>query len=427
MAKTEKKAQRDLYLGCYGPKLTYNQILKYLKDAFEADNYSEQNNPNERFSTCIWGNPGCGKTSLIRSLEKMPIKWEGKEYEGFKVVYLPLAQFEEMGDLLGLPTRNVCMTLKDKEEWIPETCIEGYHKLGWNLKPERGVRTMCAPPAWVPTEERPTIILIDDWNRASLRIIKGCMQLLQTYGTATWSLPRGSHIVLTGNPDLQDFQVTSIDSAVLTRIRNVTMLFDERDWSLWAQNAGLDGRGISWCLYQPEMMIGKERTNPRTISECFRMTSKIGDLNVKENEERFRMIANSLLDEETVANIIMFMQTEINLVAEPEKIIDGTFENIEKYITDLMSTKNGKEARTDIVGIITQRLFSYISSDRFKEDSQKHIKNFQNFITIAAIPEDLKFYVINQLLHGDKSFKLCKFAFKNEKIDGILKKLYSSD
>ena len=499
MAKTknnDKGATGSVdYTGCYGPRISYTELQDFLNDAFVSDNWSEENNPNERFSTCIWGSPGCvvsgtkitvrkvsndgfipihyigrsksygesrnggepsitddengqrveiqtlfhftglhykleiftpqgwkaigalvkkfdkrcfflstanfeltgaynhlvqtdkgwksleeikvsdlvitntgiehvvkieeagiadvydlevcseehayysngivshntAKTTCAREYSKIPVDWKGKKYAGYNVVYVPLANYEEMGDLLGLPARHVCMTMskgKEKfEEWVPESCIEGYKSLGWDFLPEKGIRTLCAPPAWVPTEDKPTILILDDWNRASLRIIKGVMQLLQTYGTVTWKLPKGSHIVLTGNPDDQDFQVTTLDKAILTRLRHVTMKFDVKEWSVWAQAQGLDGRGISWCLHQPEMMQGKELTNPRTLSEVFRMTKSLGDLTDKENEKSFRRMASSLLDDETVTSIMLFMQKDCGLVAEPDRVIRGELIN----------------------------------------------------------------------------------------------------
>ena len=54
---------------------------------------------------------------------------------------------------------------------------------------------------WVPKEEKPGIILFDDGNRASPRILKGMMQLIQDYRTISWSIPDGWTILFfTGNP-----------------------------------------------------------------------------------------------------------------------------------------------------------------------------------------------------------------------------------
>lgn len=431
--KTTEKSSSIDYTGCYGPKLSYEETQDFLKMAFKADEWAEEHNPNERFSTSCWGMAGNAKTTCIRDFENIPVTYKGKSYPGYNVVYVPLAQYEEMGDLLGLPARHVCMSSdmegQKVEEWVPESCIDGYKKLGWDFMPQRGIRTLCAPPAWVPTEERPTILLFDDWNRASLRIIKGVMQLLQTFGTVTWKLPKGSHIVLTGNPDDQDFQVTSLDKAILTRLRNITMKFDVKEWSVWAQKEGLDGRGISWCLQNIEMMQGKELTNPRTLSETFRMTKNIGDLTNKENEADFRRIASSLLDEETVTNIMIYMQRDVGLVAEPEKIVNGEMINgqtVTAYVNGLMSGKNNSEVRTDIIGVLCDRLYAYIHQEGL-EISPKSVKNFQDFLVIDSIPEDIRYSLANRIFRCKEASRMTKWLFGNKKLNELLKNLYQID
>jgi hypothetical protein len=454
-AKNTNNGNAD-YTGCYGPRLSYTEVQDFLNTAFKADEWSEQNNPGERFSTCIFGQPGVAKTTCINSFENMPVVWRGKQYSGYKVVYVPLAQYEEMGDLLGLPARHVCMASKVKvdakeakalkangkkieersgdlyeitEEWVPEQCVEGYKDLGWDFLPQKGIKTLCAPPAWVPQEEGPTILLFDDWNRASLRIIKGVMQLLQTYGTVTWKLPAGSHIVLTGNPDDQDFQVTSLDKAIITRLRNVTMRFDVKEWSVWAQKVGLDGRGITWGLQNFEMMLGKEQTNPRTLAEVFRMTKTIGDLNEKKNEILFRRIAGSLLDEDTVNAMVIYFQKDVGLVAEPEKILNGDTVNgksVADYVAALMSSKNGGERRTDIVGVLCDRLFAYIHQETV-EPTQKAVKNFQDFVVLDPIPEDIRYGLVTRICKCKENTRLTRWIIGNKKLSEILKVVFQAD
>lgn len=432
-AKTKNDGNTNDYSGCYGPRMTYSEIQDFLKMAFKADEWSEEHNPNERFSTSVWGAAGASKSTCIRSLENEPVVWRGKKYPGYKVVYVPIAQYEEMGDLLGLPSRHICMEYKDgsktKEEWVPEQCVDGYKNIGWKFLPERGVRTFCAPPAWVPQEEGPTILLFDDWNRASLRIIKGVMQLLQTYGTVTWKLPAGSHIVLTGNPDDQDYQVTSLDKAIITRLRNVTMKFDVKEWSVWAQANGLDSRGITWALQNFEQMFGKEQTNPRTLAEVFRTTKDIGDLNDKKNEIEFRRIAASLLDEDTVNAMMIYMQRDVGLVAEPEKILNGDSVNgktVAKYVEDLMSSKNGAERRTDIVGVLCDRLFAYIHQDTVVP-TPTAVKNFQNFVVLEPIPEDIRFALVSRICKCKENARLTKWILGNKQLDKILRTVFQVD
>lgn len=376
------------YEGCYGEQVAYADLRNFLQDAFIANRESEEEGSDERFAACIWGHSGIGKTALVKQHCNAPVKWQGKEYPGYNIIDVPLAQFEEMGDLHGMPERHILMSKsngEDVERWVPEAVVQGYLQDGWKMLHHAGVRTMYAPPDWVPREPGPAILLLDDWNRASQRIVKGVMQLLQNYGMVSWKLPPGCNIVLTANPDEQDYLVTSLDPAILTRIRSITLKHDAKEWSVWAAGAKIDPRVISFVLQYPEMMIGSERTNPRTLAEAGRAIRHIRDLTTKDGIRRFQMQASAVLDPETVSSMTVFMQRDVELVVEPQQILDGE-PWIPKHIDKLMS---GKEKRVDVLGVICDRLFAHI----VQKDTQatpKAVKNFQGFLTMKEVPEDMR-------------------------------------
>ena len=90
--------------------------------------------------------------------------------------------------------------------------------------------TVYSPPDWVPTEEGPGILLLDDINRADDRILRGCMQLLQNFELSSWKLPPKWQIVATANPEGGDYSVTPMDGAMLTRMLHTTLKFDAKIW-----------------------------------------------------------------------------------------------------------------------------------------------------------------------------------------------------
>ena len=339
-----------------------------------------------------------GKTAKVKQYCEKPVIWNGREYKGYAVFDVPIAQFEEMGDLHGMPSRHIQMAKagdgQPVTQWVPEEVIQGWLKDGWDVMPSSGVRTMYAPPDWVPCQPGPSILLLDDWNRASVRIIKGIMQLLQNYGMVSWKLPEGCNIVLTGNPDEQDYLVTSIDNAILTRIRSVTLKHDAKEWATWAQSAGLDPRGINFLLRYPEMMVGDQRTNPRTLSQCFRDMKRITEFKTKEQQTRFKIMADSLLDEQTVSSLITFMERDVELVIEPEDIIAGrNWQFVEGHINKLMTAR---EKRLDILGVMFNRLFSYIVQPT-TIPTKSDINNFQRFCTLEDVPGDLRHNICMRL------------------------------
>jgi hypothetical protein len=394
MAKKEENPnEKELtYKGCYGAKVAYAEMQQFLEDCFHANRQAEKTG-SERFAACIYGHSGCGKTALTKEFKNHPVDFAGVRYPGYQVFDVPIAQFEEMGDLHGLPEKHVLMTKTEKadskakplEQWIPLDIVDSYKADKWEIDYGAGVRTMYAPPDWVPCRPGPSILLLDDWNRASIRIIKGIMQLLQNYGMVSWKLPLGCNIVLTGNPDEQDYLVTSIDAAILTRIRSVTLVHDAKEWSVWATAQGLDPRGINWVLAYPEMMIGKERTNPRTLSEFFRFLKELPTVVNESEKRRFEVQANSLLDEETVTSMTVFFDRDVELIVEPEQILAGD----EKAFRHIKGVLTRKEKRIDIVGITLARLFAYIVQPHVKPEV-KAVKNFQDFICMDEMEDDLR-------------------------------------
>jgi len=413
MAKNDEKLNEASQTmdGCYGVQTTIEVVTKFLDTVFKM-NAAIEGGGTGRFSSCIWGHAGIGKTDMIKSFENHPVTWGGKEYEGYRVIDVPIAQFEEMGDLHGIPMDCVRMTNNGDEQWVPQKdeVVRAYRENDWKIDTASKPRTFMAPPPWVPDKPGPSILLLDDWNRASIRIIKGIMQLLQNYGMVSWSLPLGCNIVLTGNPDEQDYLVTTIDQAILTRIKHVTLKEDASEWAVWAVANKIDNRLINWVLAYPEMMIGKERTNPRTLSEFGRFLNLVGS--VESEREEVVLHAHSLLDEETVASMLVFFTREMEDIVEPEDVLEGK-EKAFKHIENLMTKR--KEARVDVVGITMERLYAHMVQPDCKQ-SPKRVKNFQRFITMGCIPEDMRHSVcrriakrrenrFNHWIIGDKKLK----------------------
>jgi hypothetical protein len=240
----------------------------------------------------------------------------------------------------------------------------------------------------VPLKPGPSILLLDDWNRASVRIIKGIMQLLQNYGMVSWKLPPGCNIVLTGNPDMQDYLVTSLDSAILTRIKHITLLPDASEWCVWATQQDLDPRGINFILKYPDMMKpagASKMSNPRTLAEYFRVSKKFASATEQKDVENLKMHGKSLIDDETFSAFITFAAKENEALVEPDEILSGTKRSFE-HVKNLMGRA---ESRIDVLNIICERLYAHIVNPNTKQDDTK-IKNFQTWITMECIPEDTR-------------------------------------
>ena len=353
----------------YGKKGNSKELREILSHIFNRNNELSE---LEKKGTpiCIWGTHGLGKTQIIRdyALEK---KW--------KFSYIAPAQFEEMGDLHGMPT------VVD-----PDGNIVGDEY------------TVYSPPDWVPREEGPGILLLDDINRADDRILRGCMQLLQNFELTSWKLPPKWQIVATANPEGGDYSVTPMDSAMLTRMLHATLKFDAKIWAEWAYKANVDKRGISFVLTYPEL-VNSERTTPRSLTQFFEQIASIE--NLKENIQLVEALALSSLDEIAVSTFISFVNDELIQFIDPEEILDTKdFKSLEKKIKDISVDDSGAK-RVDRLSTMCARLYLKLVSDSYLQE-KNHGKNLVQFLLLDTIPNDLLMSLYMDLQkHGGDEIK----------------------
>ena len=353
----------------FGKKENSREIKVILSHIFERNN--ELNEEDKRgTAVCIWGTHGLGKTQIVRdyALEK---KW--------KFSYIAPAQFEEMGDLHGMPI------VVD-----PDKRITGDEY------------TVYSPPDWVPKEEGPGILLLDDINRADDRILRGCMQLLQNFELTSWKLPPKWQIVATANPEGGDYSVTPMDGAMLTRMLHTTLKFNAKIWAEWAYTANVDERGIAFVLTYPEL-VNSDRTTPRSLTQFFEQITSIDDL--KGNLQLVEALALSSLDEVTVSSFIAFVNDELTQLIDPEEILDAKdFKTIEKRIKDISVDDSGAK-RVDRLATMCSRLYLKLISNDYKQ-GKNHSKNLIKFLMFETIPNDLLMSLYMDLQkHGSEKIK----------------------
>lgn len=401
--------------GCYGSRITPSQVKEWM-----VENIMSNIERDTRITLNIMGVPGTAKTSLVKSLAKTPVEWNGKKYDGFKVIDIALAMIEEMGDITGFPVEEIKFTKNGETKWIKavDSLIKDYMEKGWTTDGEQ--RTIYAPPSWAPTEECPGVLLLDDANRASQRIMKGIMQLIQDYKTISWSIPKGWTIILTGNPDNRFNQVTSMDSAQLSRMKFVTLMPDAIEWAAWAEDNGIDKRLISFILRYPEMMIGPLRTNPRSLAEFGRSLKRFKKLDGDSNNKCL-VEAHASLDDCTVDTMMVFFQRKVELIIDPEDIMND-YEKVKDKLEELMT---GKEPRIDIVNVINDRIYAKVISDGYQLD-KKHIKNVQAWLVDPNMPEDLAFAFLRRMAQSQCKHKKLFFV-GDQKIMAVIKAAFNEN
>ena len=163
----------------------------------------------------LTGRHGIGKSQILTRYF---------ESRGMKVVPLFLGQMSDPGDLIGLPTKNS----------------------------ETG-KTDFMPPYWFPTDGKPVVLFLDELNRARPEVLQTIMDLALNRKLAGRSLPEGSRLISAVN-DGEEYQLTDLDPALVSRFNVYAFRPSVQDWLLWAEKAGLDKRVTSFISAHQEWL-----------------------------------------------------------------------------------------------------------------------------------------------------------------------------
>lgn len=153
------------------------------------------------------GNHGIGKSEILTDYYKA---------KGMKVVALFLGQMSDPGDLIGLPHKD-----------------------------EATGKTDFMPPYWFPIDGKPVCLFLDELNRARPEILQTIMDLALNRKLAGRMLPEGSRIIAAVNEGDQ-YQLTDLDPALVSRFNIVTFSPTPQEWLLWAKKSELDHRVIEF-------------------------------------------------------------------------------------------------------------------------------------------------------------------------------------
>jgi AAA domain (dynein-related subfamily) len=337
----------------YGASANAQSVRALLQHAAQQAFRSDASGGQRPTPVCIWGLHGIGKTELVRGLATDL---------GCPVVYVAPAQFEEMGDLVGMPRIA-------------------------------GEVTQFAPPAWVPQHEGPGILLLDDINRADDRILRGVMQLLQYYELVSWRLPQRWLIVLTANPDGGDYSVTPLDDAMLNRMLHVTLQFDVQAWAQWADRAGVDERGINFVITYPELVNGK-RTTPRSLVQFFGLIEQFDDLSA--HLPLVKLLGESCLEPETVTAFVNFIHLRLDQLPSPDQILHtDDFDRVAERL-ERLSNDNGQK-RLDILSVVVTRLTNHLKLRPESIQTAASLNNLTQFLLLPLLPNDLRLSMAQEL------------------------------
>ncbi len=369
----------------------------------------------------VVGESGIGKTTSIMDMAKN---------HDLDFVKLNLAQIEELGDLVGFPVRQFQMykekqvapkspdavnysssqraaaaadltklgtpTTKKIGSWVDELAVDNYLKNGWKMTGKNRM-SYCAPE-WIADKKKGGILLLDDWNRADVRFIQACMELVDRQTYISWTLPQDWHIILTANPDNGDYMVNSVDSAQKTRYITANLKFDVNVWAKWAEEAGIDSRCINFLLMHPELVT--QETNARSISTFFNAISSIEKF--EESLSLIQMIGEGSVGDEFSSMFTMFINNKLDKLVTP---MDLLTHKDEKYILGELRSCIGKDDtyRADIASALATRLANYsVVYSKENTVNQKITDRLIALCTKDYFTDDLKYLVVRTIFNGNK-------------------------
>jgi hypothetical protein len=336
----------------------------------------------------VEGDAGLGKTSSIKQLAKE---------HNMEVIMLNLAEFEELGDLIGFPIKEFKVkNAEGKVLWITEQEIETATQKGYKVVDKR---MSHAAPEWIQGKGEGGFLILDDYTRADHRFMQATMSLIDQQAYASWKLPKNWHIILTTNPDNGDYNVTALDIAQKTRFISVEVKFNEKVWAKWAEKSMIDGRCINFMLMNPEVVT--QSVNPRAMTTFFNSISSISKF--EDELPLIQMIGEGSVGAEVSTLFSMFINNKLDKIISPEEIL----EKEEKYVLSTLKQMIGEEDefRADISSVVATRLINYsLMHAETKSVTQDMIDRLSIIsTTCTSFTDDLKYYIIKELLNGNKS------------------------
>ena len=197
-----------------------------------------------------------------------------------------------------------------------------------------------------------------------------------------------------------------MDQAQKDRIQTFHMKFDPQSWYAWAERSGIHPLILNFALRYPEALCGRKTTprsmeafshflnfHPEYANALIQMKEGIFD----EKIEMASLRARALLDEETVGSFLGFLAQDNRLVVPPEEILDR-WADAKKQLKPLSKSS---PRRTDILGIIAQRLALHLTSEQYRPQPH-HKANLEHFLTEGVVPEDLTLSVVQQIIQSKK-------------------------
>lgn len=332
-------------------------LVKVLKQCFKAN-----------VTPLIWGQHGIGKSQIVQELAT-EMKYE--------CVDLRLGQME-VGDLIGLPSK------------------------------EDG-RTVWLKPCWFPKEGSVGILFLDELNRARLDVLQAIFQLVLERRLHTHRLPEGWKIVCASNPSGSDYFVNELDPALLDRFLHIQFRPEPNEWLGWGKDTGKIREDILNLIARYNHLLGNPSSDlPLEVlpsPRSWEMLSRI--LNGLE-DRLWLQCAMGLVGKEAGIAFIESLKKDQEVPIKAEEILS----DYEKVKSRVKKYSSGKKARLDLLRITGDEFLRILAKEgKAKALSAQEKTNLVDFLddlpvdlAFALVKELVKIPEVNTLLHQQEKF-----------------------
>jgi hypothetical protein len=262
------------------------------------------------------------------------------------------------------------------------------------------------PPYWFPTDGKPVVLFLDELNRARPEVLQTIMDLTLTRTLAGRKLPAGSRVISAVN-DGEEYQLTDLDPALVSRFNIYEFRPTAQEWLLWASKAGLDSRVIDFISENPEMLDGAAFTREDQGLEKspdrrgWERVSKI--LQTNEVSSLLKTIIAGIIGMPAATKF--FATINQKRLPSAKEILLGDFAKqktalkkcstpelaaVNESLFRFIETKSYDEKDTEMVATNFAAFFEFLSVEKIRE-AQAH---FANLYSSSLYPSTMTFVVM---------------------------------
>lgn len=301
-----------------------------------------------RIAAMVQGPHGIGKSRAIEQFARE---------NGYKYVDRRLSQMES-GDLLGLPDLS-------------------------------SGRTVFRTPEWLPSEEDgPTIVFLDELNRARPDVLQGIFQLVLDGELGSYKLPKNCYVLTAVNPNTDDYHVTNVfDKALLDRFCHLKLTPTTEEFLAFSRsNENLDQNVIAFLQAREDLLEDSklygfpvDRTPSRRSWTSAAALAKLGL-----PEDLFNEVVGGLVGISNAVAYGTWLKENEMKAFSAEEIMDK-YKTIKKKAQEYGNAVSG---RHDILSQSLDNVAAFIQTN-YANVKQKQVDNIIEFLTI--LPKDLSF------------------------------------